>query len=66
MSNIAVKDLQDEYDIVVTMKNFKDFAQQKVPHAYIYSVEQFIGKNTYDELYQIIKNNNQDKLKDTK
>lgn len=56
VTNLAVKDLKDEYDVVITMKSFKDFAQQKAPSAYIYPVEQFIGKNIYDDLYKMIKN----------
>ncbi|AMK55949.1 PTS system mannitol-specific EIICBA component [Mycoplasma mycoides subsp. mycoides] len=59
VSNIAVKDLKDEYDIVITMKSFKDFASQKAPNALIYPVEQFIGKNTYDDLYELIENKKQ-------
>ncbi|CBW53748.1 Phosphotransferase system PTS,Mannitol Permease IIBC Component [Mycoplasma mycoides subsp. capri LC str. 95010] len=59
VSNIAVKDLKDEYDVVITMKSFKDFASQKAPNALIYSVEQFIGKNTYDDLYKLIENKQQ-------
>lgn len=59
VSNIAVKDLKDEYDVVITMKSFKDFASQKAPNALIYPVEQFIGKNTYDDLYKLIENKQQ-------
>ncbi|WP_268777942.1 hypothetical protein [Mycoplasma sp. HU2014] len=55
VTNIAVKDLKDDYDIVITMQNFQDFAKQKAPSAHIYPVQQFIGKNIYDDLFKLIK-----------
>ncbi|ARU92137.1 PTS system, mannitol-specific IIBC component [Spiroplasma clarkii] len=51
VKNCAVKDLDPSIDIVVTMTNFAEFAQEKSPHAYIYPVKQFLGKNIFDDLY---------------
>ncbi|PPE06648.1 PTS transporter subunit EIIC [Mesoplasma corruscae] len=52
VTNIAVKELNDSYDVVVTMQNFKTFAEQKAPNSYIYPIQKFMGPGVYDELYK--------------
>ncbi|QEH62161.1 PTS mannitol transporter subunit IICB [Spiroplasma chinense] len=54
VSNCAVKDLTPDVDIVITMTNFKEVAQQNSPNAYIYPVKQYLGKNIFDDLYEKI------------
>ncbi|AKX34301.1 PTS system, mannitol-specific IIC component [Spiroplasma litorale] len=58
VSNIAVKDLDSKFDVVVTMKGFAKFASEKAPSAYIYPVDKFLGKGIYDDLYKKILNAN--------
>ncbi|ARU91017.1 PTS system, mannitol-specific IIBC component, putative [Spiroplasma clarkii] len=51
VSNIAVKDLDDSFDVIVTMQNFVDFAKQRSPHAFVYKIDKFMGKGVYDALF---------------
>ncbi|WP_342269257.1 hypothetical protein [Spiroplasma endosymbiont of Aspidapion aeneum] len=55
VTNVAVQNLTSEYDVVVTMKNFKDFAIKKAPNSYIYIISKFMGPGVYDQLYENIK-----------
>lgn len=54
VTNIAVKDLDNSFDVVVTMKNFEEFAKQKAPNAFVYPVDKFIGVGVYDKLFEKI------------
>lgn len=52
VSNCALKDLPSDADVIVTTNVFEKFAKDKVPNAFVYSVEKFLDKGAYDNLYK--------------
>ncbi|QEH61463.1 PTS mannitol transporter subunit IICB [Spiroplasma chinense] len=52
VTNIAVQNLDSSYDVIVTMRNFEDFAKQKSPNSFVYPVDKFIGQKVYDPLFE--------------
>ncbi|MCA0984104.1 PTS mannitol transporter subunit IICB [Halobacillus yeomjeoni] len=55
VTNMAINDLPDDVDIVITHKDLTERAVQKVPHAHHISVENFLNSPKYDELVSELK-----------
>lgn len=49
--NCAVKDLQNNEDIIVTLATFTNIARDKNDHAYIYPLTKFLGNGIYEQLF---------------
>ncbi|MBM7552240.1 PTS mannitol transporter subunit IICBA [Thalassobacillus pellis] len=58
VTNMAINDLPDDVDIVITHKDLTDRARNKVPGAYHISVENFLNSPKYDELVNELTENN--------
>ncbi|WP_369793266.1 PTS mannitol transporter subunit IICB, partial [Halobacillus sp. BBL2006] len=50
VTNMAINDLPQDVDVVITHKDLTERAMQKVPHAHHISVENFLNSPKYDEL----------------
>ncbi|MCA1010175.1 PTS mannitol-specific transporter subunit IIBC [Halobacillus halophilus] len=50
VTNMAINDLPQDVDIVITHKDLTERAKQKVPSAYHVSVDNFLNSPKYDEL----------------
>ncbi|WP_051420950.1 PTS transporter subunit EIIC [[Mycoplasma] imitans] len=55
VTNCALKDLPADADVIVTTNVFEQFAKDKVPNAFVYSVTKFLDKGIYDQLYKNLK-----------
>lgn len=55
--NCAVKDLQNNEDIIVTLEVFANISRDKNDHAYIYPISKFLGEGIYDQLFQDLSTN---------
>ncbi|ARI78351.1 PTS mannitol-specific transporter subunit IIBC [Halobacillus mangrovi] len=56
VTNMAINDLPQDVDVVITHKDLTERAMQKVPHAHHISVENFLNSPKYDELVEELKN----------
>ena len=65
VTNCALKDLPSDADVIVTTNVFEQFAKDKVPSAYVYSVEKFLDKGAYDQLYKNLKEKPNEEIKNT-
>ncbi|MBF7096045.1 PTS mannitol transporter subunit IICB [Alkalibacter mobilis] len=50
VTNVAINELPDDVDIVITQKSLTDRAREKAPKAEHISVDNFLGSPKYDEL----------------
>lgn len=50
VENLAINDLPDDVDVVITHKDLTERARSKVPNAHHISVENFMNSPKYDEL----------------
>ncbi|MFC7063103.1 PTS mannitol transporter subunit IICB [Halobacillus seohaensis] len=55
VTNMAINDLPQDVDVVITHKDLTERAVQKVPNAYHVSVENFLNSPKYDELVEELK-----------
>jgi PTS system mannitol-specific IIC component len=56
--NKAISDLRDDVDLVVTHQDLTDRARQKTPSAVHVSVDNFMGSPRYDEIVEMVEQNN--------
>ncbi|WP_281975025.1 PTS mannitol-specific transporter subunit IIBC [Halobacillus litoralis] len=56
VTNMAINDLPQDVDVVITHKDLTERAKQKVPHAKHISVENFLNSPQYNELVEELKN----------
>lgn len=56
VTNVAINNLPDDVDLVVTHKDLTPRAEKIVPNAIHVSVENFLGTNKYDEIVEELKN----------
>lgn len=54
VTNCAIKDLPQDLAIIITQKTFFDFIAQNHPNAYIYPINQFLQKQEYQTLIDVI------------
>ncbi|MGP4060497.1 PTS mannitol-specific transporter subunit IIBC [Halobacillus sp. H74] len=57
VTNMAINDLPQDVDVVITHKDLTERARQKAPTAHHISVENFLNSPKYDELVETLKNN---------
>jgi PTS system mannitol-specific IIC component len=55
VTNLAIANLTDDVDIVITQSQLTDRAKQKAPHAQHISVENFMASPRYDEVVEEVK-----------
>ena len=55
VTNLAIANLTDDVDIVITQSQLTDRARQKAPHAQHISVENFMASPRYDEVVEEVK-----------
>ena len=56
--NKAISDLSDDVDLVVTHQDLTDRAREKTPSAVHVSVDNFMGSPRYDEIVEMVEQNN--------
>jgi PTS system mannitol-specific IIC component len=56
--NKAIANLDDSYDLVVTHQDLTDRARQKTPSAEHVSVDNFMASPRYDEIVEMVRDNN--------
>jgi PTS system mannitol-specific IIC component len=56
--NLAISDLRDEYDVVVTHQDLTARARQKTGSAIQVSVDNFMGSPRYDEVVELVRQRN--------
>ena len=56
--NKAISDLRDDVDLVVTHQDLTDRAREKTPSAVHVSVDNFMGSPKYDEIVEMVEQNN--------
>ena len=56
--NKAIANLEDSYDLVVSHQDLTDRARQKTPSAEHVSVDNFMASPRYDEIVELVRNNN--------
>jgi len=56
--NKAIANLEDSYDLVVTHQDLTDRARQKTPSAEHVSVDNFMASPRYDEIVEMVRENN--------
>lgn len=56
VTNIAISNLNEEFDIVITQKTLTELAKSKVPQATHLSIDNFMDKEFYKDLVQKILN----------
>jgi PTS system mannitol-specific IIC component len=56
--NKAISDLRDDVDLVVTHQDLTDRAREKTPSAVHVSVDNFMGSPKYDEIVELVEQNN--------
>ncbi len=55
VTNSAISNLNDSFDIIITQKTLTELAKQKVPTAQHFSIDNFMDKTFYNELVQNLK-----------
>ena len=55
VTNVAIANLTDDVDIVITQSQLTDRAKQKAPHAQHLSVDNFMASPKYDEVVAEVK-----------
>ena len=55
VTNLAIANLTDDVDIVITQQQLTDRAKQKAPHAQHVSVDNFMASPKYDEIVNEVK-----------
>ena len=55
VTNLAIANLTDDVDIVITQSQLTDRAKQKAPHAHHVSVDNFMASPKYDEVVEEVK-----------
>ncbi|WP_120523113.1 PTS mannitol transporter subunit IICBA [Arthrobacter celericrescens] len=58
VTNSAIANLTDTYDVVVTHQDLTERAQPKTSSAVHYSVDNFMGSPKYDEIVELVKTSN--------
>ncbi|MGP4075379.1 PTS mannitol-specific transporter subunit IIBC [Halobacillus sp. K22] len=56
VTNMAINDLPQDVDVVITHKDLTERAKQKVPNAHHISVDNFLNSPKYDELVEELQN----------
>ncbi|MFK0009494.1 PTS mannitol transporter subunit IICBA [Paenarthrobacter sp. NPDC090520] len=60
VTNSAIANLSDTYDVVVTHQDLTERAQPKTSSAVHYSVDNFMNSPKYDEIVELVKTSNTD------
>ena len=55
VTNLAIANLTDDVDVVITQSQLTDRAKQKAPHAQHISVDNFMASPKYDEVVAEVK-----------
>ena len=58
VANLAIANLTDDVDVVVTHQDLTARAQQRTPSAVHVSVDNFMSSPQYDEIVEMVRQNN--------